>query len=179
MLGRRRQPFEVGESGAQGQSLVEFALVMPILFFILLGIIQFGFIFNTYVTLTNAVREGARTGSIYIYSASLSKDQNDTARDGAIRAAGIASMNLLGTTAPRFTTTGTWLHSGLVYVNGDLVVTYAVPAGVTDSDSRVGEQITVRVTYHQDLVIPLVDRLLPHDSGGRLAMSSEVTMVLN
>jgi Flp pilus assembly protein TadG len=171
LSGRRRT--------SDGQSLVEFSLVLMPLFFILLGIIQFGFIFNTYVTLTNAVREGARTGSIYIYSASLSKDQNDTARDESIRAAVIASMNLLGTTAPRFTTTGTWLHSGLVYVNGDLVVTYAVPTGVTDSDSRVGEQITVRVTYHQDLVIPLVDRLLPHDSGGRLAMRSEVTMVIN
>ena len=38
----------------RGQSLVEFALVLMPLFVILLGIIQFGFIFNAYVTITNA-----------------------------------------------------------------------------------------------------------------------------
>jgi hypothetical protein len=37
----------------------------------------------------------------------------------------------------------------------------------------------VRATYHQDLVIPLIDRFLPRDSGGRLQLTSEVTMVLN
>src|SRR5947209_2220879 len=81
--------------GSGGQSLVEFSLVLMPLFFILLGIIQFGFIFNSYVTLTNAVREGARIGTIYIYSASQSKAQNDLARDESIRSAVLASMNVL------------------------------------------------------------------------------------
>ena len=36
---------------------------------ILLGIIQFGFIFNTYVTMTNAARDAARLGTIYAYDA--------------------------------------------------------------------------------------------------------------
>jgi Flp pilus assembly protein TadG len=168
-----------GQGASDGQSLVEFSLVLMPLFFILLGIIQFGFIFNSYVTLTNAVREGARTGTIYLYSASLSKAQNDLARNEAIRTAVKASMNLLSTTSPRFTTTGTWLSSGGTYANGDLIVAYVVPTGVTDTDSRVGEQVTVRATYHQDLVIPLIDHLLPRDSGGRLALGSEVTMVIN
>src|SRR5438046_7111486 len=97
-----------------GQSLVEFSLVLMPLFFILLGIIQFGFIFNSYVTLSNAVREGARTGTIYLYSASQSKAQNDLARDESMRTAVIGSMNLLGKTSPRFTTTaGTWSQSRL------------------------------------------------------------------
>ena len=42
------------------------SILMP-LFFILLGIIQFGFIFNTYVTMTNAARDAARMGTIYVY----------------------------------------------------------------------------------------------------------------
>jgi Flp pilus assembly protein TadG len=38
----------------QGQSLVEFALVSPLLILLLLGIIKFGIVFNNYLTLTNA-----------------------------------------------------------------------------------------------------------------------------
>lgn len=168
-----------GRSRARGQSLVEFALVLLPLFFILLGIIQFGFVFNAYVTLTNATREGARIGTVYIYDGSLSKAQNDLARNEAIRTALINSMNLLGKTSPNFTTSGTWTQSGLTFTDGDLVVTYVKPADVTETDARVGQQITVRATYHQDLVIPLVNTFLPKDAGGRLALTGEVTMVVN
>lgn len=163
----------------RGQSLVEFALVLMPLFLILLGIIQFGFVFNSYVTLTNAAREGARIGTVYMYDASLSKAQNDLARNNAIRTALTNSMNLLSKTAPHFATSGTWSQSGLVYTNGDLVVSYVVPAGVTDTDARVGQQLTVRSTYHQDLIIPLIAQLLPRDANGRLGLTSEVTMVVN
>ena len=48
----------------RGQTLTEFAIVMPILLFLLLAIIQFGVIFNNYVTLTDAVRAGARKGAV-------------------------------------------------------------------------------------------------------------------
>ena len=180
--GRRTAASSSGRSRAasRGQSLVEFSLVLMPLFLILLGIIQFGFIFNSYVTLSNAVREGARIGTIYLYAPGQSKLQNDVARDEVIRTAVISSMNLMGTTSPQFTTTpGLWSQSGLTFRNGDLIVTYSVPTGVVDTDSRVGEQITVRAVYHQDLVIPLIDHLLPHDSGGRLGLTSEVTMVVN
>jgi Flp pilus assembly protein TadG len=162
-----------------GQSLVEFALVLMPLFIILLGIIQFGFIFNTYVTITNSAREAARTGTVYIYDSSLSKSQNDLVRNEAIKSALLASMNLLGKTSPQFSTSATWSQSGLVYTNGDLVVTYALPAGVTDTDARVGQRVTVRATYHQDVIIPIVSNFLPKDAGGRLGMTGEVTMVLN
>ena len=189
MLRRRRQPFEVGGSGARGQSLVEFALVMPILFFLLLGIIQFGFIFNTYVTMTNAAREGARTGTIYVYNRNCTKAQNDELRHEAIRTALLASMNLLGKSAPQFTTTaasgsdcttsGGWMTLGLTSVNGDVTVTYSVPDGVTDNDSRTGEQVTVHASYHEDLVVPLISTFLPKDAGGRMVLTGEVTMVIN
>ena len=44
--------------------MTEFALVMPILLFLLLGIIQFGIVFNNYVTLTDATRAGARKAAV-------------------------------------------------------------------------------------------------------------------
>jgi Flp pilus assembly protein TadG len=48
----------------EGQSMTEFALVLPILVFLLFGVIQFGITFNNYITLTDAVRAGARKGSV-------------------------------------------------------------------------------------------------------------------
>ena len=48
----------------KGQSLVEFALLVPILILILMAVIEFGFMFNTYITINNASREGARLGSL-------------------------------------------------------------------------------------------------------------------
>jgi len=163
----------------RGQSLAEFALVLMPLFFIILGIIQFGFIFNSYVTMTNAAREGARSGTIYIYDQNLSKSQNDTARNNAIKSALTSSMNLLSKTAPQFTVGSTWTTSGTTFTNGDLVITYTIPAGVSDSDPRSGEQITVQANYHQDLIVPLIANLLPRDAQGRLGLSGAVTMVIN
>jgi Flp pilus assembly protein TadG len=177
---RRRRLGRIGSPDRRGgQSLVEFALVLTPLFLVLLGIIQFGFIFNTYVTLTNAAREGARTGTVFVCDPVDSKDQNDQNRNESAKDALIASMNLLSKVAPNFTTGPTWSKSGLVFTNGDLVVTYVVPAGVTDTDCRRGETVTVRATYHQDLIIPIVSNFLPHDAGGRLQLVGEVTMVLN
>ena len=44
----------------RGQSVAEFALVLPLMMLVLLGIVQFGMVFKQYITLTDAVREGAQ-----------------------------------------------------------------------------------------------------------------------
>jgi Flp pilus assembly protein TadG len=44
-----------------GQSLVEFAIVLPVLLLLVTGIIQFGTVYNKYLTLTDAARSGAET----------------------------------------------------------------------------------------------------------------------
>jgi Flp pilus assembly protein TadG len=44
----------------RGAELIEFALIFPLLLLVLLGIIDFGFLFQRYEILTNATREGAR-----------------------------------------------------------------------------------------------------------------------
>lgn len=48
----------------RGAAAVEFALVLIPLMVLLLGIIEFGFIFNQQLTVTNAAREGARVLAI-------------------------------------------------------------------------------------------------------------------
>jgi Flp pilus assembly protein TadG len=48
----------------RGQTMVEFAFVLPIFVVLLFAIVQFGMAFNNYVTLTDAVRAGARKGAV-------------------------------------------------------------------------------------------------------------------
>jgi hypothetical protein len=47
-----------------GAAAVEMALVLPILFLLVFGIIEFGFVFNRWISVTHAAREGVRLLSI-------------------------------------------------------------------------------------------------------------------
>jgi len=48
----------------RGQTMAELTLVLPVLRVLLLGIAQFGVTFNNYVSLTDAVRAGARKAAV-------------------------------------------------------------------------------------------------------------------
>jgi Flp pilus assembly protein TadG len=48
----------------RGQTMTEFAFVLPILLVLLFGIMQFGIIFNNYVALTDAARAASRKGAV-------------------------------------------------------------------------------------------------------------------
>jgi hypothetical protein len=51
-----------------GQAVVEFALALPLLISLLIGLAYFGFLLYAHVQVTNAAREGARAGSLYLGS---------------------------------------------------------------------------------------------------------------
>lgn len=51
----------------KGGSLLEFALIAPLLFVFLFGIIEFGILIYDKAMITNASREGARAGIVYDY----------------------------------------------------------------------------------------------------------------
>ena len=53
-----------GHHSDRGSAAVEFALVLPLLVMLLFGIIQFGFVYNAYITVTHAAREGARMAAV-------------------------------------------------------------------------------------------------------------------
>jgi hypothetical protein len=57
----------------RGAAAVEFALVLPLLVMLVFGIIQFGFVFNAYITVTQAAREGARMASVDKFDAAAVK----------------------------------------------------------------------------------------------------------
>lgn len=48
----------------RGQSLVELALILPIIVLLLFGTVEFGRVFYSYITITSAVREGAREAAV-------------------------------------------------------------------------------------------------------------------
>jgi Flp pilus assembly protein TadG len=53
-----------------GGSLIEFAIIAPVLFLILFGIIEFGILIYDNAMITNASREGARAGIVYSFDPS-------------------------------------------------------------------------------------------------------------
>jgi Flp pilus assembly protein TadG len=48
-----------------GQALVEFALIMPLLMLLLIGIVEFGRGWNLHQVVTDAAREGARKAAVF------------------------------------------------------------------------------------------------------------------
>lgn len=65
-------------ASSEGVALVEFAIVVPILLLLLVGILDTGRAVNAYVTISNASREGARYAAL-----------NPTAAPAAIRSSAV------------------------------------------------------------------------------------------
>jgi Flp pilus assembly protein TadG len=59
--GRRR-------ASQSGQAVIELALTLPLLLVIVMGIFDFGLMFQRYEVVTNAAREGARVGVLPNYT---------------------------------------------------------------------------------------------------------------
>jgi Flp pilus assembly protein TadG len=64
-MARLISPLVRSERGAE---LVEMAIVTPILLLLVFGIVDFGFLFQRYVVLTNAAVEGARVATMPGYT---------------------------------------------------------------------------------------------------------------
>ena len=60
----KQNPKRFSVRAQNGQAMAEFALVLPLLALLLFGVIQFGIAFNNYITLTDAVRAGARKAAV-------------------------------------------------------------------------------------------------------------------
>jgi len=67
----------------RGQSLIEFALVLPLLILILLGILDLGRAFSAYIVITNAARDGAYYGTMHAAETSAIKQRVLTEANGS------------------------------------------------------------------------------------------------
>ena len=72
----------------RGAELIEFALTLPLLLLLVLGIIEFGFMFQEYEVVTNAAREGARIGAL-IPSAGFTANEAKTRITDYLTAGGL------------------------------------------------------------------------------------------
>jgi Flp pilus assembly protein TadG len=94
----------------RGQTMVEFALCLPLIALMLFGVIQFGIVFNNYVTLTDAVRAGAR-------KATVSRDLGAIAASAAVTQAVRDSASDLDQAQLAPAVVSTWAHGNDVTVS--------------------------------------------------------------
>lgn len=184
----------------RGQALVEFAFVLLPVLLLIVGIVQFGLLFGANVTLTNAAREGARSGTIYIYDRSISTNtrfKNDARRCGAIVTAATQAFGMLSTSSPHFSAPLSGgdcpTPTGETLTNGDITVSYcdhvttsdgscpdgADPGTTCVPDTREGCLLRVTLTYRSDIIVPFLGALLPTDANGRFVQRVTATMVVN
>lgn len=62
--GRSNRPTKRIKDGDRGASLIEFALLVPLLFLILFGIIEFGWLFSQNLDVRHGAREGVRLAAV-------------------------------------------------------------------------------------------------------------------
>ncbi|MFA6449615.1 MAG: TadE/TadG family type IV pilus assembly protein [bacterium] len=77
----------------KGQSVVEFAILLPVMLLMLLGLMEWGFLLWTQTTYVNAVREGSRDAVVI-----RDWDSNYTTRAAEVKAIVIGRLRGLPTT---------------------------------------------------------------------------------
>lgn len=115
----------------RGQSVVEVALILPLLLMILVGMVEVGWAMRAHLTVTSASREGARFGSRRVFSYDEIQEVVYVAMlalnpqfDGADANATIIITKV------HIDAVGNWtIDGGAPYVTGTLPVASRIPAG--------------------------------------------------
>ena len=84
----------------RGAELIEMAIVTPVLLLLVFGIVDFGFLFQRYVVLTNAAVEGARVASLPGYSLADGQTRVTTYVANALPAGVVATPVAILVTVP-------------------------------------------------------------------------------
>jgi Flp pilus assembly protein TadG len=142
----------------RGVTAVEFALVAPLAFLLLMGVIVTGIVVTDQVALTNAVRSGARAAAV------CGSDPTGTTQlpDGTL------CTGSSGLDASVSSYISNLVHQIQGSVPAPTVTVSPLPGGVTQSSLAYcvkGSMVTVQVSYAQPLYVPFLGRLLG-DSGG-------------
>jgi Flp pilus assembly protein TadG len=119
----------------RGQTMTEFALVLPVLALILFAVIQFGIVFNNYVQLTDATRAGAR-------KAAVSRQTSDPA--GTAAAAVRSSAKDLKQSDLNVTVSSTWQPTADVSVTATYPYSISL-LGMVVKSGRLSSTTTERV----------------------------------
>src|SRR5450759_1951466 len=71
---RHRKPIPKRHRSSSGQALIEFALILPLLFLLIVNVINFGGMFFAWICVSNAARTGAQyytTGGVVLWAPTL------------------------------------------------------------------------------------------------------------
>jgi hypothetical protein len=148
----------------QGQSLVEIALILPVLLILLSGLLDLGRLFFVYVAVTDAAAEGATYGAAYpplgpgpTWGCTEPEQSTEPCPPDAPREPGCLCLRAREAAG------------GLVTLE-DAEITVACPGCVSGGPS--GSTLTVTVTYPFSLLTPGGNALVP---GGVLPLRAVAT----
>jgi len=135
---------------AGGQSLVEFALVLPIIVLLIVGFVEIGRAVFAFNTIANAARQGARVAIVNQLSVVTDCDESRPIEDPyqphwSIRGCAIAAASALGINT------------------SNVSVSYLTPPSTTLSCApilHVGCLASVTVTYHYSITTPFISMLI-------------------
>ena len=129
----------------RGQTLAEFAMVAPILFILVFGIIDIARLYNAWVTVQGAAREGARYGVTGRTDCTAFSDD----RAGCIESTALAHADSLANTDTALTViTGSWAYPGYETAN---------------ASGDPGDQcdvLEVKVEYDYEPSTPVISKLI-------------------
>ena len=136
--------------GEAGQGLAEFALVLPVLLLVMMGILDFGRAVFAYNSLSNAARDGARVAIV------------DQTISGGIPAGAQEAANQA---------TGLGLNPA-----ADVTVTYTVPGASTAACVAIGCEATVEARYRFTAITPIIGNIVgPINLAATTTMTIEFT----
>ncbi len=146
------------KTGQKGTTVVEFALVAPLLFVLMFGIFEFGLLLFDKAVITNASREGARAGIVFD-TANLRGTDNKvvySAVDTEVKRV----VNEYFSSVPLISPGSTSTHSVNTAISGD----------------DPGDTLTVTVTYpFRHLIVSKLTALI----GGPLSDTVNLSAVTN
>lgn len=138
---------------SRGQSLVEFAVVFPVFMLVLSGILDFGFMLYSRMTVISATREGARAAITQGDAPSVIPQRVSDAVDNAVSGTGLTIGNL----QKPYTVTCFRAGGSCNFA--------------TDTGAMSGDSVNVTVTYTYHSFFPLL-------FGSTINLSSTVQMVI-
>ena len=119
----------------RGQTLVEFALIIPIFLLLVFGMMDFGIVLNQYLVVTAAAREGARSAAI---------GNSDSGSIAVVKAAAatIDQGQLMVTVTPAVKISGS---SVTVTVSNPVIIVTPLISALFPADFRVQGVAVMRV----------------------------------
>jgi len=143
--------------GECGGSMIEFAVIAPLLFVILFGIIEFGVLLFDKAMLTNASREGARAGIVYDFDSTAGTNHPDN--------------------STIITTVQNYCQDYLISFGTGSTVSVAISRSGSASLDSAGDQLTVNVSYpFRFLVFSNVLALIGGNLADDLTLEAETVM---